>query len=229
MNTITNFRQSLDDFCQFPTTPTPANKTTGNHADIYLFGIIGSKRINAHTVQQAINKAGKPDSFTFHINTIGGSFAEGLAIYNLIKAQAATTTARVSGYALSMGSLLMLAADRVECAANGLIMIHGSQGLTMGDTQEHEQAIAVLRKHDQILINTYRPRLNKTDDDIMKLLQNETWYTASEAKAAGLIDAITGQVEIDQQEAEQGADDVPVGNFRHPPQGFRQSASTRYS
>lgn len=227
MTTTTNFQKSLDSFCKL--SPSPVNKTTGKHAEVSLYGIIGSKRINAHTVQQAIDKAGKPDTIRFNLNTIGGSFAEGLAIHNIIKQQSAATTVKVMGYALSMGSLLMMAADHVECASNGLVMMHQAQGFTVGDVRDHEQAIAVLKKHDQILINAYRPRLNKSDDDIMKLLQTETWYSASEALAAGLIDAVIDPVDFDPQEAEQGSEGVESAHFRNPPQAFRQAAGSLYS
>ncbi|MEZ5477192.1 MAG: Clp protease ClpP [Thiolinea sp.] len=169
----------------------------------------------------------QPDTIRFHINSVGGTFAEGLAIANLIKRQSADTVSIVEGYALSMASLLMLAADRVEAAGNSLLMIHRAQGLTFGDVTEHEHAIRTLHKHDQVLIDTYRPRLGLTDDQVLDLLTEETWYTADEALAAGLVDALTDDAKLDLDKARSGSDDVGnvLARFRHPPRSIQPRLS----
>lgn len=108
------------------------------------------------------------------------------------------------GYALSIGSVIMLAAKRVECAENGMVMIHRAQGFTYGDAADHTKTAQVLQTHENAVIPHYMRRLGKTDKQVRDLLQAETWYTAAEAKAAGLVDAITGEVEADTARSKAG-------------------------
>jgi ATP-dependent protease ClpP protease subunit len=130
-----------------------------------------------------------------YLNTIGGAFSDGLPIYNLIAQHPAHVTVKVMGYALSIGSVIMLAADSIEIAENGLVMIHRAQGFTYGDASDHTKTAQVLQTHENAVIPDYMSKLGKTDKQVRDLLQAETWYTAAEAKAAGLVDVITGQVD----------------------------------
>ena len=223
MSTITNFRQGLDDFCQLNNTASSTGVTgssTGKHADVYLFGVIGTKKINPSTVLQSINQNGTPDTIKVFINTIGGSFESGLAIHNTLKQHPAHVTTVNMGYCLSMGSLVLLAGDEIQANDNSLLMIHRSQGFSLGDVDDHAKAIEVQKQHDQTLITTYRKRLNLSDDAIMKLMTAETWYTATEGKQAGIIDTITGAAALDKAGAESGASDMALATFRNAPPAF---------
>lgn len=224
MSNITNFQQSLDNFCQLKSTASNQGIITNSaskHLDLFLYGVIGTTALNERTVLQAIQSAGKPDTIKVYINTIGGSFAAGLAIHNTLKQHPAHVTTSNVGYALSMGSLILLAGNEIEAADNSLLMIHRSQGFSFGDVSDHTKAIEVQKQHDQTLISTYRQRLNVSDAAIMELLKAETWYTAAEAKAAGLIDTITDTATLDKSGAESGASDLHVAKFHNAPTSFR--------
>lgn len=195
-----NFKNSLDAFCTF-------GKSVGNHsitakatsktAEIYLFGVIGGYTANLDQFKRDLDAAGKADNITIFLNTVGGAFVDGLPIHNLIKQHPAKITVKIMGYCLSIGSVIMLAADKIECAANGMIMIHRAQGFTYGDAGDHAKAATVLQKHEAAVIPHYASKLRKTASEVQALLNAETWYTATEAKAAGLIDAIIGSVDPD--------------------------------
>ena len=203
-----NFKNSLDDFCAFGKSvsnhPITA-KASGKSAEINLYGVIGGYTANLAQFKRDLDAAGKADNITVYLNTIGGTFADGLPIYNLIDQHPAHITVRVMGYALSIGSVIMLAADRVECAENGLIMIHRAQGFTYGDAADHQKNADVLEKHERAVIPAYARRLTKTENQVLDLLKAETWYTAKEAKAAGLVDAITGAAELESARDTAGA------------------------
>lgn len=202
-----NFKNSLDDFCTFGKSvnnhPITA-KASGKSAEINLYGVIGGYTANLAQFKRDLDAAGKADNITIYLNTIGGSFADGLPIHNLIKQHPAFITVKIMGYALSIGSVIMLAANRVECAENGLVMIHRAQGFTYGDAADHQKNAEILQKHEQAVIPAYARRLGKTEGQVLALLQDETWYTAKEAKAAGLVDAITNEADMDKAEETAG-------------------------
>lgn len=225
---VLDFNQRLDDFCQvkplegsahYPLFP--SNQTDSN-SKIYLYGVVGSKYVNSGKLVSELNKQGQAKHIHVYLNTVGGSFAEGLAIYNTLRQHPAKITITVMGYALSMGSLIMLAADQVQCVSNGLIMIHRAHTLTWGDVPLYEKAINLLKKHDQTLTPIYAQRLGKSEAGVLDLLSAETWYTADEAKAARLIDRIVPAVAIDKQKASDGEEDMGLSShYRNAPQAFK--------
>jgi len=222
------FRKALDRCCTLGGGVSAKGAgQSGTSADIYIYGVIGSNKLNANTVQQAISKAGDVDVLNVHLNTFGGTFADGLAIYNTLKNQSAYVVVRVMGYALSMGSVIMLAADDVQCVENGLIMIHRAQGLTFGNVDDHFKTIEVLDKHEAIMCPVYLAKMGITESALDDLLSAETWYTAREAKDAGLVDTIINAVKIDEAEANAGDSGFDVvSSYRDRsrlPEQFRRS------
>ena len=170
-----------------------AHNAGARNADIYLYGIIGGWNVNAQQFLAELQAAGDVDTITVYLNTVGGSFYDGLPIYNTLKQHKAHVTVKVMGYALSMGSVVMLAGDAVEAAENSLIMIHRAQGGVWGDAGEMAKTADILLKHEAAILPEYARRMGKTETEVQALLQAETWYTAAEAKAAGLVDTITGK------------------------------------
>ena len=199
MNTFTN---ALEAFCRFKL---PVAKVSGSkNAEIDLYGVIGGYTANIDIFKRALDAVGDVDTITIYLNTIGGAFNDGLPIFNLIAQHPAYITVKVMGYALSIGSYIMLAADHVECAENGLIMIHRAQGFTYGDAADHGKNAQILQKHEEAVMPLYMRKLGKTANQVLDIMQAETWYTAVEAKTAGLIDAITGKIDLDKAKNKSG-------------------------
>ncbi len=202
---MNSFSNLLDAYCRLAN-PAITAKSANNAktAEIDLYGVIGGYTANLSQFRRDLDSASNADNITVYVNTIGGTFADGLPIYNLIKQHPAQITVKIMGYALSIGSLIMLAADRVECAENGLIMIHRAQGYVYGDAADHTKNAQVLEKHEAAVIPIYMRKLDKTESQVKQIMQAETWYTAAEAKTAGLIDTITGKIDLDKAKDDSG-------------------------
>lgn len=193
------------------------------HAEIYLYGVIGGYYANVQQFLADLQAAGDVEHITVYLNTIGGSFYDGLPIYNTLKQHKAPVTVKVMGYALSMGSVIMLAGDTVEAAENSLIMIHRAQGMAWGDADDMAQAATVLLKHEQAILPEYMRRMGQSMQAVQALLAAETWYTAAEAQQAGLVDVITGVVETDTEAAKLEAEawNYAAEHYRNIPQALR--------
>ena len=74
-------------------------------------------------------------------------------------------------------------------------MIHQNHGLLYGTAEDFARTGEFLAKADRELSALYGKRMNLTAKKVLALLQDETWYTSSEAVTAGLAD---GVVEIAQ-------------------------------
>lgn len=223
---MNKFSNLLDVYCRLDTPASPpitAKASNTKTAEIDLYGVIGGYTANLSRFKRDLDNAKDAGSITIYLNTIGGAFNDGLPIYNLIKQHPARISVKVMGYALSIGSLIMLAADRVECAENGLIMIHRAQGFTYGDAADHTKNAQILEKHEAAVIPAYMHKLGKTERQVQEIMQTETWYTAAEAKAAGLVDAITGKVDLESANDKAGISAegrAIVNSYRHTPRSI---------
>ncbi|MEB4591392.1 head maturation protease, ClpP-related [Candidatus Thiothrix sp. Deng01] len=199
-------------------------QANGTHVDLYLFGVIGDwwDGNTANEVLQQLRDAQDVESITVKLSTIGGYFEDGLPIYNLLRQHPAHVTVEVMGYALSMGSVIMLAGDTIRMAQNALAMIHNAQGVAWGSPADMRKAADMLAKHEQAILPRYMERMGKTAAAVQMMLDEETWFTADEALAAGLIDAVIDPVDlsaIDKRQPE-NAWHFAAKNFKHPPTAF---------
>lgn len=205
----------------------------GKQGEIDLFGVVGSYWDGIHhgTFRRDLEALGEVEQITVNLMTIGGDFFSGLPIYNLLKQHPAQVTINVMGYALSMGSLIMLAGDQINLAQNALVMIHRVQTVGYGDADELRKQAAIAEKHEAAVRLIYAQRLGVSEEEVQKLLKAETWYTAEEAVAAGLADQITDPIDVSALEASlpENAWSQAAHAFQHLPPALRQKLSPRLS
>lgn len=164
-------------------------------ADVLLYGSIASwANVNARSFGDKLKELEKDyDEIDIRINSPGGSVFEGFAIYNLIQASPLMITTTVDGMAASMGSILAIAGQKTRMARNARIMIHQGSGGAYGQSKQLKQYAALLDSVNSTLAEVYA---EKTGKDVKWIQDNwmkdgeDKWFTAKEAKAAGLIDEI---------------------------------------
>jgi len=194
------------------------------HAEIDLYGVVGWS-IDHRYFNAELKRLGDLETITVNLNTIGGTFYDGLPIYNILKQHKAHVTIRVMGYALSMGSIIMLAGDTVEMAQNSLVMIHRAQGAVWGDARDMESGAARLKVHEEAILPDYMNRLGKTEAEVMELLQAETWYSSKSALKAGFIDKITDPIDLKKanKQIDENVWEESIQNFQNMPDDFIQN------
>jgi ATP-dependent Clp endopeptidase proteolytic subunit ClpP len=149
---------------------------------------------------------------TVGINSPGGSVFDGLAIFNALRNHRAAVTTRVDGLAASIASVIALAGDEVRMADNALLMIHNPWSVLAGDAKMLRAEADVLDKVRDTMLGVYAER-GMPRDEAAAAMDAETWYSAEEALAAGLVDVVAGA----SQAAAMYADDVGVFARTTPP------------
>lgn len=139
-----------------------------------------------------IKEPGKP--ILLIINSPGGSVDAGFAIWDQVKLISSPVSTLVTGIAASMGSVLSLASGKGQRFATpyARIMIHQPRlgGIVQGQTTDLEiQAKEIVKTRDTI-VKVYVEATGKKYDDIDRAIDRDTWMTAEEAKAFGLIDKV---------------------------------------
>lgn len=162
-------------------------------ATISIYDQIGAtwdgEGVTAKRIAAALRKIGSGD-VTVSINSPGGDYFEGLAIYNLLRDHPARVTTRVVGLAASAASVIALAADRVEVAAAGFLMVHNAWGLVIGNRHDLTEAAALLGQFDGAMAELYAARAGVELEEAAGWMDAETFFSGAEAVEAGLADGL---------------------------------------
>lgn len=139
-----------------------------------------------------LTQPGKP--ILLVINSPGGSVDSGFAIWDQIKMITSPVTTLVTGLAASMGSVLSLCAapNRRFATKNARIMIHQPMigGVIKGQATDLEIQAKEILKTREALVALYVESTGRSTESIERAIDRDTWMTAEEAKAFGLLDGI---------------------------------------
>lgn len=157
--------------------------------DLLIYGDIGWEN-TAKQVQEQLNQFdGEP--VRVRINSRGGDVYEGIAILNTLRAYAGEVTVVVEALAASAASFIAVGAGgRVVIRPNAEVMIHKAWTMLSGNADDIDKMRADLSRQDAKLSAIYAEKAGGELDDWLGVMAAETWYTAEEAVAAGLVDAI---------------------------------------
>ena len=164
-------------------------------SDVYLFNNIGTFGITAQSFIDEIKEYDNQE-LNIHINSLGGEVFEGMAIYSIIQRRKAKTTVYIEGIAASIASVIALAADEVIMSENSLLMIHNAWGGTQGDAKDMRKQADVLDKITNEIAEVYVKKTKMPYNEIIEMMNEETWLTAEEAVALGFVDSISEPIKV---------------------------------
>ena len=127
---------------------------------------------------------------TVWINSPGGDVVAGSQIYTALKEHKGQVTVKIDGIAASAASVIAMAGDFVYMSPTSLFMIHDPITIAIGDQNDMEQAIAVLRECKESIINAYALKTGISRAKISRLMSDETWMNAKKAVELGFADKI---------------------------------------
>lgn len=145
--------------------------------------------VTAKRISAALRSIGDND-VTVKINSPGGDVFEGLAIYNLLREHKGKVTVQVLGLAASAASFIAMAADEIQVARAGFLMIHNSWTMAAGDRNEIREVADFLEQIDGTLADIYSVRTGDKPEAMRKLMDVETWMGGSAAIEAGFADSL---------------------------------------
>lgn len=127
-----------------------------------------------------------------YINSPGGYVTAGLAIYDTMQYIRCPISTLCIGQAASMGSLLLAAGDKGNRIAlpNSRVMVHQPSGGYRGvatDIERHAEEILDLKRR---LNEIYVKHTGQDYETIEAKLDRDTFMTAEEAKAFGIVDTV---------------------------------------
>lgn len=134
---------------------------------------------------------------TVVLDSGGGDVNLGFSFYDEIKDCRNEVTVRVSGVAMSMGSVILQAADKRIITKHSRMMIHKGSMEIEGHFTDVKRAVAENDEMDKICVDIYldkikevKPEFKKTQ--VQKMMEHDTYISADKALELGLVDEIEG-------------------------------------
>nr|WP_167279577.1 head maturation protease, ClpP-related [Paenibacillus lupini] len=140
-------------------------------------------------VQRELNDA-NGEAVDVFINSGGGSVFAGSEIYSLIKAYRGKTIGKIVGLAASAASVGAMGCDTVQISPTAQIMIHNVWSYSSGDYRDMQHTSDVLKNMNTSIANAYRLKTNLEEQELLDMMDKETWLSAQQALEKGFADEI---------------------------------------
>lgn len=155
----------------------------------WIYDLFGIQAISPSVIAEQLKDA-EGEEITVLINSDGGEIFAGSEIYEMFRTYQGNLTIKVVGLAASAASVVACARQS-EIAPTGMLMIHNVYGGAEGDYHAMDKTSEVLKKANKAQANAYASKTGKPMDELLRLMDEETWITADEAVELGFIDSIS--------------------------------------
>ena len=152
--------------------------------EIHVNGVIGDDVKSEEVTSALASLSGK--RVKVHINSIGGSVSDGIAIYNALKRHPGGVDTVVYSLAASIASVVMLAGQNRTIGEDGLLMVHSPWTASVGDATRMRKTASILDKHGETILEIYSRSMKASRAEIKAMMESETWLNADEALDLGM-------------------------------------------
>lgn len=158
--------------------------------DKWIYDWMGWESTSPADIRSALDGLEKGDTLTVLINSGGGAVMAGQEIYSMLHGRE-DVEIKIQSMAGSAASVIAMA-NRSEISPVAMIMIHNvSMHGASGDYHDMQKNAEILKQMNAALASAYVGKTGKTEDEILKLMDRETWLTANQALELGFVDAIS--------------------------------------
>lgn len=155
----------------------------------FFYDFMGIDSTCPADVQKVLDAFQNGDEIEVYINSPGGVIDVGSEIYTLLRSNKDNVKIYITGEACSAASIVAMA-GYCEMAPTALMMVHCVSTRTAGNHNDMEHTAEMLRTADQALCTAYTAKSGLSQQEVLDMMDEETWLTAEQAKERGLIDAV---------------------------------------
>ena len=159
------------------------------HNEIGIWGVDASEFL-AEIADRSIVK------IKLSINSPGGSFIHGLAMYHGLVNHPARVEGEVLALAGSAASLVLMACDHVVMPENTYIYAHEPVGSAGGYIADIEKTVDVMRQFREDIVDIYQRRTGLGRDEVAELMAAESMINAADSVRMGFADEMTNAIEV---------------------------------
>lgn len=158
--------------------------------------------VSPNMLKEFIDGLTENEDIEIEITSFGGSCTAGNAMVSMLRSARANghrTIAHVVSIAASMASVVACACDELIIDSNAFMMVHLPYTCVEGNYEQIRKEADTLELFTKSLVSVYRSKFNLTDEDIIALLQAETWILGADAETYGLkctINKVDGELKV---------------------------------
>lgn len=134
--------------------------------------------------------AAQGDTLNIEINSGGGDIFAGSEIYTMIKSYQGHKEVNIVGLAASSASVIAMSGDKVKISPTGQFMMHNVSAVSAGDYRDMDKMSEELKIANDGIANAYMIKTNKGREEILDLMDKETWLSATKAVELGFADEV---------------------------------------
>jgi ATP-dependent Clp protease protease subunit len=167
----------------------------GDTGELMLYGDISSStwwgdEVTPKDFKKDLDDLGEIENLNIFINSGGGDVFAGQSIHSMLKRHSAYKTVYIDGLAASIASVIAMAGDKIIMPKNAMMMIHNAWTRAAGNANDFREIAERMDKIDESIRVTYTDKTGTEEDEIIDLMDAETWFTAEEAVEKGFADEI---------------------------------------
>lgn len=176
-------------------------KKVENNAELILYGEISDMswwgdEITPKQLSDDLAAMGDVSQITVRINSGGGDVFAGMAIHSMLTRHKASVTVYVDGLAASIASIIAMAGDKIIMPKGAMMMIHNPWSGVWGDANEMRKMADTLDQIRDSLVAVYADKTGMSAEDIIPLLDAETWLSAAEAVSQGFATEVEEKLSV---------------------------------
>lgn len=158
--------------------------------DKWIYDYLDMSAFSPRELRQAIQDHGIYEPLDIEINSPGGYVNAGTEIYTMLLTHKGEVNITIGSQAASIASVIAMAGKRVAISPAGKMMIHNVSGQGGGDYRDMADYSDFLFKNNEMLANTYVLKTGKPKQELLDMMNAETWMNADEALENGFVDEI---------------------------------------
>lgn len=157
--------------------------------DKWIYDLFDIEATSPGSVEKEIEKANGQD-LEVEINSGGGSVFAGSEIYTMLRSYKGGVTTRIVGLAASSASVVAMAGKKVTMSPTAQMMVHNVSASASGDYREMDHTSDILKNANTTIANAYRLKSGMSEEELLSMMDAETWLTAEKALEHKLIDEV---------------------------------------
>lgn len=155
----------------------------------WIYDLFEIEATSPRMVYEQIKDA-NDDDLEVIINSGGGDVFAGSEIYTILKSYAGDVVTKIVGIAASVASVIAMAGKKVLISPTAQMMIHNVSAISQGDYRDMRHSADVLENYNKSIANAYMLKSGMSQEELLKLMDEETWFNAQQAKEKNLVDEI---------------------------------------
>ena len=159
-----------------------------------------------------------------NLNSPGGDFFEGVAIYNLLTQHPEKVTVNVLGLAASAASVIAMAGDEINMGEGAFLMIHNAWAMAGGNRHDMREVADMLEPFDAAMADLYAARTGMDKKDVAALMDAETWMGKTAAIDSGFATGALAESYVTEAQGSKGTKAMAKVEAAMAQAGYTRSA-----